>query len=157
MYLDAKQDESDQVSETIDALKNILPLGMFNHANLAPLPSPLVSEPRRQAKAGRTLSFRWKYRWRPIGSSSVNHSRYDNEHTSSRLPTRRYGSYQNSYPASSYKDTIGISSSRRQRERRRFSGRRRILEIRRAEKEFTRLYINYSCYDNGRKRYIGNG
>ncbi|RKK21609.1 hypothetical protein BFJ66_g17506 [Fusarium oxysporum f. sp. cepae] len=37
MYLDPKQDESAQVSETIDALKNILPLGMFNHANLAPL------------------------------------------------------------------------------------------------------------------------
>ncbi|KAF5598803.1 hypothetical protein FPCIR_2727 [Fusarium pseudocircinatum] len=37
MYLDPKQDESAQVSETIDALKNILPLGMFNHANLAPI------------------------------------------------------------------------------------------------------------------------
>ncbi|KAI1022145.1 hypothetical protein LB504_007505 [Fusarium proliferatum] len=37
MYLDPKQDESAQVSETIDALKDILPLGMFNHTNLAPL------------------------------------------------------------------------------------------------------------------------
>ncbi|KAG5802933.1 hypothetical protein H9Q74_011247 [Fusarium xylarioides] len=37
MYLDPKQDESAQVPETIDALKNILPLGMFNHTNLAPL------------------------------------------------------------------------------------------------------------------------
>lgn len=37
MYLDPKQDESAQVSEAIDALKDILPLGMFNHTNLAPL------------------------------------------------------------------------------------------------------------------------
>ncbi|KAH7173106.1 hypothetical protein DER46DRAFT_214570 [Fusarium sp. MPI-SDFR-AT-0072] len=37
MYIDPKHDETADVSEIIEALKNVLPLGMFNHANLNPL------------------------------------------------------------------------------------------------------------------------
>lgn len=52
MYLDPKQDESAQVSETIDALKNILPLGMFNHANLAPLSDNSIAVSVETKKTG---------------------------------------------------------------------------------------------------------
>jgi hypothetical protein len=37
MYIDPKHDEAADVSEIIETLKNVLPLGMFNHANLNPL------------------------------------------------------------------------------------------------------------------------
>ncbi|KAG9495218.1 hypothetical protein J7337_013453 [Fusarium musae] len=37
MYLDPMQDDFAQVSDTIDAPKNIFPLGIFNRTNLAPL------------------------------------------------------------------------------------------------------------------------
>ncbi|KAF4451321.1 hypothetical protein F53441_5743 [Fusarium austroafricanum] len=37
MYIDPKHDQDARVLETIEGLKRILPLGMFNHANLNPL------------------------------------------------------------------------------------------------------------------------
>ncbi|EXK77452.1 hypothetical protein FOQG_17839 [Fusarium oxysporum f. sp. raphani 54005] len=37
MYIDPKCDETTQVSQIIHMLRNILPLGMFNHTNLSPL------------------------------------------------------------------------------------------------------------------------
>ncbi|KAF5026434.1 hypothetical protein F66182_1499 [Fusarium sp. NRRL 66182] len=37
MYIDANHDELAEVLETIQTLRNILPLGMFNHANLSSL------------------------------------------------------------------------------------------------------------------------
>ncbi|PNP59531.1 hypothetical protein FNYG_14929 [Fusarium nygamai] len=37
MYIDPQHDESAQIRETILALMNVLPMGMFNHTNLLPL------------------------------------------------------------------------------------------------------------------------
>jgi hypothetical protein len=37
MYIDPKHEESAQIRETILALMNVLPMGMFNHTNLLPL------------------------------------------------------------------------------------------------------------------------
>jgi hypothetical protein len=52
MYIDPKCDETTQVSQIIQMLRNILPLGMFNHTNLSPLSDNPIAVSTETKKTG---------------------------------------------------------------------------------------------------------
>ncbi|KAJ9412721.1 hypothetical protein QL093DRAFT_2595301 [Fusarium oxysporum] len=52
MYIDPKCDETTQVSQIVHMLRNILPLGMFNHTNLSPLSDNLIAVSIKTKKTG---------------------------------------------------------------------------------------------------------
>jgi hypothetical protein len=74
-----------------------------------------------------------------------------------RLTQKRPGSFQISCPGLLYKEIIGTSSPKHLKEKRRFSGRRRVLEIHQVQRRFTNLSATYSYYDNGREIVTGHG